>query len=449
MKSESLMSFVGRPGIGTFLLILALPHLGLSQTSTDSSGRQQTLAIHFQQTVVTQWHYSFHVPYEGLNSLSSSSESKMSVTSTLFLGVRLTPTTEVYLNPELSGGDGLSGTSGIAGFPNGETFRIGNPTPTLTPARMYIQQSIPLGDESESVSDEPNHLAGKSAVRRITLAAGKFSLADFFDDNTYSHDPRSQFLNWSLMDNGAWDYAADTRGYTWGMYAEEHESDWSSRIAATMVPKEANKLEMDTDISKAFSLNLELERKYTLESYDGVVRLLFYRNLAHMGNYREAVDEPQYQLDITRTRTYSRTKLGLGLNIEQAISASGGLFLRLGWNDGKNETWAFTEIDQTVSAGGLWNGKGWDRPNDHAGGAVVANGLSNDHRDYLAAGGYGFIIGDGKLNYRPETIVEGFYCAQLATWMAATADYQFVLNPAYNADRGPVHVFALRMHLEM
>ncbi len=409
----------------------------------------QAWNIHVQETVVTQWHYAFHSSYSGLNSLLSAYEFRTSVTGTLFIGLRVWGGATLIANPEISGGEGLSGTTGIAGFPNGEIFRVGSPKPTPTVARLYLQQVIGLGEGEEDLSDAPNQLEGLVPIHRLTLSAGKFSLPDFFDVNTYSHDPRTQFMNWAFMANGAWDYAADTRGYTWGIVGEYRDRQMAARTAVTLVPKEANGLEMDTRIKDAFSLNVEVERRYLLCGYDGAARLLFYRNLAKMGNYRQATFDPQFHTDITQTRIYSRTKFGIGLNIEQRISESCGLFARIGWNDGKNETWAFTEIDRTVSVGGSWEGGPLGRSGDSFGGAILINGISKDHRDYLASGGYGFIIGDGQLKYNPEMILEVLYCARVTQLISVSGDYQFVANPAYNAARGPIHIFAVRVHTEM
>jgi high affinity Mn2+ porin len=304
-----------------------------------------------------------------------------------------------------------------------------------------------LGEETEHIDADKNQLRTDIPVRRITLAAGKFSLNDFFDNNTYSHDPRTQFLNWALMDNGAWDYAADTRGYTWGIYLEYNEAQWSVRAATAMEPKEANKLELDTNISQAHGDQIELEHRHRMGAHPGAVRLFGYRNNAHMGSYAETLSNPAFGMDVTQTRAY-RTKYGFGLNLEQELTSDLGVFSRIGWNDGATETWAFTEIDRTVSIGASLKGARWGRPDDVVGLALIANGLSKDHADYLSAGGYGFIIGDGRLNYAPEEILESYYSLQAFKSFAATADYQFVNHPAYNADRGPVHLIAGRLHYE-
>jgi high affinity Mn2+ porin len=442
-----------RPALRTALtlgiLLSAGPSLrGQEESPAESPESPPWWNFHFQQTIVIQHHGSFSAAYSGQNSLIPTPESKTSVTATIWAGAKLWKGAELYTSPELSGGDGLSHTSGIAGFPNGEVYRIGNPAPVVVMARLYLQQTFGFGEETEPVADAPDQLPGRYPVRRLVVKFGKFSLADSFDDNRFSHDPRAQFLNWALMDNGAWDYAADTRGYTWGVHAEYQERGWALRAAAVLVPVVANQLQLDLRIHDAHAWNFEGERKYSLFGHPGTTRLFLYRNLARMGNYREALALSPTSPDITQTRRYGRDKNGAGIGVEQEVAEDAGLFMRVGWSDGKNETWAFTEIDRTASLGALWGGKAWGRKKDSVGGALVVNGLSQDHRDYLAAGGYGFIIGDGALRYGSEMILEAFYNLQLPHGLSLSGDYQHVVNPAYNQDRGPVDVVGFRAHLE-
>jgi len=310
-----------------------------------------------------------------------------------------------------------------------------------------LRQTIGLGGDEEPLEPDQNQLAGAQDESRLTFTLGKLGASDLFDDNTYSHDPRTQFLNWSVIENGAWDYPADTRGYTWGGAIELNQPQWALRYGLFAVPKVANGLHFDHKFAAAQGHTLEWEGRYTIGQQAGKVRLLGYWNRAHMGHYRETLDTPAFNLDITRSRTYS-SKFGFGLNVEQDVTKDLGAFLRLGWNDGRTETWAFTENDQTISLGISLKGTAWHRPADQFGLAGAVNALSKDHKDYLAAGGYGFIIGDGRLNYGPEEIIESFYQFQLTRWFSATVDYQFVNQPAYNADRGPVHIWALRGHVE-
>lgn len=405
--------------------------------------------VHFQLTTVTQAHPSFHTSYSGQNSLSADSEHETTVTSTLYLGARLWSGAEVYVNPELSGGSGLSHAFGIAGFPNGESFRVGDAQPRIYLGRLMLRQVFAAGPETEPVEEEANQLGGSRPVRRWTITLGKFGVSDIFDDNKYSHDPRTQFLNWADWTSGAWDYSADTRGYTWGVAAEYDDIPWSARFGAVAEPKVANGLELDKDLLHAYALMTEFERRFELRQRKGSVKLILFYNRAGMGNYREAIDQAGSGApDVTATRREGRAKWGFAVNVEQALSAEAGLFLRGSWNDGKNEAWAYAEIERSITAGAVRRRPLPDRPDDDAGIALIVNALSRDHRDYLAAGGYGFMIGDGALSYGLETIVETYYQALMRKGIWLAADYQFVANPAYNRDRGPVHVFTLRLHTE-
>lgn len=422
------------------------------------SSQANPWSVHFQLTVITQKHSGFKAAYNGMNSLADTVEpSATSITTTLYLGRKLWKNAAVYFNPELSGGRGLSYAVGVAGALNGETYRIGDPSPVVSVARAYLQQTIPLGHSgNDNVKDAANQVAGSLPSSRITLSAGKFSMSDFYDKNAYSHDPRVQFLNWSLMSNGAWDYPANTKGYTMGVVAELVQPEWAVRLSSVVVPKIANHPEMEYVFGKAHSETAELEHQLRIGGRQGVVRLLLSHTASRSPSYKEglaALADPDTTLlkvisGNAEGASYGGHKTGVGLNIEQQVSNTIGAFARAGWNDGKDATWAFTEIDQTLQAGLSFNGSRWKRPEDVAGIAGVINGISADHRAFLKAGGYGFIIGDGNLNYGHEEILEAYYNARLFTNVWATLDYQFVNNPAYNKDRGPVHVFAIRGHIE-
>lgn len=409
---------------------------------------EQSSNLHIQSTIVSQEHGDFSSPYSGQNSLSPSYDNQTSITWTVFGGLRLWRGAEFYVNPELAGGSGFNKTTGVAGFPNGEIYRVDDPSPKWNLARLYLKQSFGFGGEQEQIKDDKNQLAGTIDLQRLTVIAGKFALNDFFDSNIYSHDPRTQFLNWALMDYGAWDYAADTRGYSWGLFLELNQPKWAIRFASVMVPLKANQMEMDTNFPAARGDNLEFEYRYSMSELPGVSRLLLYENHANMGNYRTTINTPTYNMDVIQSRSMSM-KYGIGLNVEQAITNELGGFLRASWNDGHTETWAFTEIDRSLSIGLSLKGTGWKRERDTAGVALIVNGLSDDHKDYLAAGGYGFIVGDGKLNYAPEEIGELYYLLKLKDGLDFTGDLQFVQNPAYNADRGPVSIASMRVHYEM
>jgi high affinity Mn2+ porin len=366
-----------------------------------------------------------------------------------FFGVKVFNGMEIYLNPELSGGTGLSGTTGIAGFPNGEIYRVSNPEPTFAIARFFLRQSFGLGGASENLDDSQNQLSSVCDSKKLIITLGKFSLSDIFDDNSYSHDPRSQFINWALMSSVAWDYPADTKGYTYSVALEYIQSEFALRGAIAMVPKQANGMELDTDIKNAFGLVLELEKSFFVNDRKGITRILFFQNRARMGIYQDAINNPIYNLDITKTDQYGRTKTGFAVNNEYSLTDNIGTFLKYSWNDGKNETWAFTEVDRALSLGFLFNHLKMIKKDDEIGLACAVNGLSDDHKEYLSKGGYGFIIGDGALNYGYESIFELYYKTTLFEHLSITPDYQFVINPAYNKDRGPVNIFSLRAHIEL
>ena len=407
---------------------------------------ERNWTLHYQATVIPQAHTDFTASYTGDKSMLTHESPKVSLTTTLFLGRRLWKGAAAYFNPELSGGSGLSKAQGIAGFPNGETFRIGSSTPRLYLARLYLEQKFALTSETEINKDNVNGVQTATPLRYISLRAGKFSLADFFDNNAYSHDPRTQFLNWSLMSAGAWDYPANTRGYTVGAVSEYHTPLFSVRAAITQVPEVANGPDLDGHIGKAFGTVAELEKTVSMKTEQIlVIRVAGFYNMARMGNYEEAV-MASLSPDVTATRKYSRIKTGFYLNAGYNRQ-HGGYFLRMSSNDGKNETWAFTEIDQSLTAGLSFDGSLWNRDRDQWGLALVDNNISAPHRHYLKSGGYGFIIGDGNLDYAPELIAELYYSLALIKLpLTLSPDYQFVLHPAYNSLRGPIHIMGLRFH---
>jgi high affinity Mn2+ porin len=438
----------------TFVCIGISAFAKAQSSSSDSSAKWTS---HFQLTVIAQQHSAFPSKYSGNNSLADTVEPvATSLTSTLFLGRRLWKNAALYFNPEVSGGKGLSFATGVAGALNGETYRVGATEPQVFIARAFFQQYFPLGDTSyENVEDDINKIAGKVPASRITISAGKFAISDFFDDNAYSKDPRSQFLNWSMWANGAWDYPANTRGYTKGIVVELIKPRWKIRAATVAVPRIANSPLMEYN-SKAHSETVELEHQLLFNKRRGNVRLLLSNTYSKAPSYAAGMKalstNNTYLLDVIASEAenneYGGKKVGLGLNLDQELTSNMGVFARAGWNDGKYATWSFTEIDRTVNAGLSINGTRWKRPNDVFAIGAVVNGLSKPHRDFVKAGGSGFIIGDGTLNYGSEGIVEAYYNARLSNFFWLTFDYQFVNDPGYNKDRGPVHVFALRGHVE-
>lgn len=430
-----------------FLFSAAVFCNGVLVRGNEGTPTPEDWSVHFQTTAVTQGHGSFPASYSGQNSLVTYPEERQSLTSTLFLGRRLWEGGQFYVNPELSGGSGISQTLGIAGYPNGEIYRVSTPDVTGQISRIYLQQIFGFGGDKDTIEADKNQLSDTPDKSRLTVIFGKFSLNDFFDDDVYSHDPRTQFLNWALMDNGAWDYASDTRGYTWGFYFEFNQPRWALRFATVLEPDQANQMGMDLDVSHAHGDNVEFEYRYGIAGHPGKLRALYYENHAHMGNYQLAVAQNPTAPDVISTRSYS-IKYGLGLNIEQEITGDLGFFGRWGWDDGTTETWCFAEIDTSISFGFNLTGNLWGRKPDNVGIGFISNGLSGDHANYLASGGYGFIIGDGALDYAQEQIYEIYYLYKPVAQGGLTADYQFVNHPADNQDRGPVSIFAGRAHYE-
>ncbi len=405
------------------------------------------LSAHAQATLVSEIHDQFHSPYQGPNSLQPVEPSAMSETTTVFLDAKMWNGADLIFNPEIAGGRGFSGVTGVAGFPNGEITRVGLPQPTPYVARLLLRQVWGFGGEQETVVDGANQVAGTRDVNRLTLFVGKMAFTDIIDNNRHSHDPRTQLMNWSMIYNGAWDYPADVRGYDYGFALDYNTKAWALRYGIFGEPSVANGPFIDSRVLRANGQALEFEQRLVLNNRPGAVRVMAYLNRAHMGDYREALAEMPVNPDITQTRAY-RTKWGLGANLEQDLTQDLGMWARLGWNNGQTESWAFTEIDQTAAFGFLLTGDRWHRPQDEVGLGVAFNGISPAHREYLAAGGLGFILGDGKLNYNAEEIVEIYYNLKIANGIVVTGDFQEINNPGYNQDRGPVSVGGLRLHFE-
>jgi high affinity Mn2+ porin len=432
------------------LFLGILPLITYAQTPKDST---ENWNMHFQLTVIDQSHPAFKAAYSGQNSLSPEAEEALSLTTTLYIGRKLWKGAALYFNPEIAGGSGFSQARGIAGFTNGETFRIGDPSPALYLGRLFIRQYIPLTTDKELVESDNNQLKEYVPTKRIVITAGKFALSDLFDNNSYSHDPRTQFMNWSLMSNGAWDYPANTRGYTDGIVVEYITPSWEVRAAGTLVGTYANGPDFDYNFLKAYSNTVEFTKNTNFYHHKGKINLLLFRNVTKAPVYSDVINaylnKTDMSLDVINGTKYGSVKYGFGINAEQELTQRLGAFFRTSWNDGKTATWAFTEIDQSASLGLNYNGASWKRPDDNFGIAAVVNGISKDHREFLSLGGYGFIIGDGKLtNYSTENILETYYSARINKNLILSVDYQFVQNPAYNADRGPVNVFSIRAHVE-
>lgn len=424
-----------------------LPDLALAGTNATETafGEEQRWNWHVQNTDIVQYHPGFPSRYAGLNSLSSANEVKETVSLDLYLGVRLWQGAEFHVDGLMWQGFGLTDTRGVDGFPNGEAFRLGTEVPNVNLTHLFLRQTIGLGGDQESVEDDQYQLAGKRDVSRLTFTVGRMSPKDIFDNNTYANDSRTQFMNWALMANEAWDYPGDSLGYISGFAAELNQPGWAVRYGFFQMPKVSNGTALDQHFLEAWGMVLEFERRYSIANHPGAVRFLAFLNRAHMGSYEEAIDNPTRPADIVATRAY-RYKYGFGLNVEQEIGANIGAFSRFGWSDGENEGWVFSDVDRTATVGLSIKGKSWQRPQDTVALAGVLNGISRVHQDFFAAGGTGILAGDGALAYGLEQIIETYYEFQVWKTLYLTLDYQFINHPAFNRDRGPVSVIGARLH---
>jgi high affinity Mn2+ porin len=406
-----------------------------------------------QANFISQYHPTFTSPYQGMNSLSPEAQDATSRVLTLFTGWRATDTTEFLCDVQESGGHGLGEALGVAGFFNLDVVR--NPTLGKTPyiARLMWHQIVPLSHRKVAIDRNPFNLFRELPERRLELRFGKFSLADFFDLNTFGTDTNLQFMNWAVDNNGAYDYAADTRGFTYAALLEYHDRHMVVRFAESLMPKVANGIHLDADLSRAQAENIEVELQgQVVGKNPGIVRFLGYVNHANMGIYGPSVDNflsgQTPTPEITNHPLWTTIKYGFGMNFEQPINDWIGLFGRWGWNEGQHESYAYTEVDQTWQLGVGGNGSRWGRKFDRMGLVFVSNGVSRDHQKYLAYGGYGFLLGDGKLNYGRENILETYYTLHLWRGIFPAVGLQYVVDPGYNRDRGPVIVPTLRLNLE-
>jgi len=405
--------------------------------------------IYGQGTFVDQFHPTFTAPYSGPNSLHASNSNAETADLTLLLGHRLWDGAEFWANPELDQGFGLSNTLGVAGFTSGEAYKIGANRPYIRLPRLFVRQVFNLGGEIQTVDAGPNQIAGATTTDNVTLTIGKVSVVDIFDTNSYAHDPRGDFFNWSIVDGGAFDYAADSWGFTNGFAAEWARADWTLRGGVFQMSEQPNAKVSGIHFHN-FSSVIELEQRHEWFTHPGKIKFLVFANRADMASYDDAVALGQATHstpDVSLVRRYS-TNPGAVLNIEQELLSNVGAFARISANGGKKEAYEFTEINRSVSTGVALQGALWGRAEDKLGFAGVINALSSDAKRYFSAGGMGILIGDGKLNYAPEKIIESYYALHLIDTLILTADYQRVINPAYNQDRGPVSVYALRLHAD-
>ena len=410
----------------------------------------ESWAVHGQITTVVQYHPRFTAPYSGANSLNPGNRGDETVAATLFAGVRPWTGGELWADPEVDQGFGLSNTFGIAAFPSGEAYKVGSSTPYFRLQRLFFRQTFDLGAETTNVSAGANQLGGNRTSDNLVVTLGKFSAVDIFDTNDYAHDPSSDFLNWAIIDSGAFDYAADSWGYSNGIATEWTKDWWTLRLGLFDMSKTPNGPVLEYDFSQ-FETVGEAEERHTLFGRDGKVKLLGFLNRARMGSYDDAVRlaEETHTIPSTALVRDYKSRGGVALNVQQSITDDLGAFLRLSFNDGSQEAFEFTDINRSLAAGLSLKGTSWQRPDDTAGLGFIGDDISHSARNYFALGGLGTLIGDGRLpHYGFETALETYYAAKLTSWFTASADYQFVANPAYNSNRGPVSVFGLRLHAE-
>ncbi|MBV8657308.1 MAG: carbohydrate porin [Burkholderiales bacterium] len=421
-----------------------------SDTAAEASGPTADWNAHVQSTYVWQRKNGFSAPYTGPQSLTTDREHGYTLSVTGFFGARLWHGAELYLNPEGVQGAPLSDLHGLASINNGEIQKNGGSVMRFYWARAFIRQTFGFGGGQTHVDDDQNQLASNYDKRRLVVTVGKLTQTDLFEKNTYANDPRTQFLNWSMISHGAWDYAADARAYSVGAATELYWDDWAFRAGRYMEPQVANGNYLDYNLTHHHGDTFEIEHDHTIAGLPGIVRIMTFRNLAYAGSYRDAINAgiaTGTTPDVTSVRTDS-TKRGYGISVEQSLSDDLGVFVRASKADDKVEEYAFTEIDDTISAGMSLKGTQWHRPDDTFGMAFSSSGLNQDHRDYLAAGGLGGFLGDGKLTrYGREQAFEMYYSAQAIKGVSLTLDFQQITNPGYNADRrGPVNIIGTRVH---
>jgi len=408
-----------------------------------------------QSTYIWQHQPGFNSPYSGANSLPGRPENAYTFSFTAAFGKRLWRGGELYFDPEVVQGVPLSGNLiGMAGFYNGEITRASGSRLVAYRARLFVRQTWEQGGRRQAVASEMNQLAGMVDSDRIVLTAGFFPALDIFDNNSYAHDPRTQFMNWCSMTSCAFDYAADARGYSWGLALEDYRGDWVYRVGQFMEPRDPNMVALDWQFFRHHGQIVEIEHAHELMGQPGKVRVLAYRNAVRTGSFADAMASPGFAADnaagipATGTVRQEAVKYGVGYNFEQAVTPDIGVFSRAMWQDGRYETFAFTEAHRSFALGSSLNGSLWARERDTIGVAYMRNAISGIYRQYLAAGGLGYFIGDGKLNYGDEQIVEAYYSIGVVRSLWLTADFQRVRNPAYNADRGPVSIAGVRLHWE-
>ena len=448
------MKYLSRPQTGLIAAVCLL--LVVPAFAQDAAEPTPVFGFHAQATYIWQRKPSFNASYSGPKSLVPGAEKSYSFTTTADFGARLWQGAQLHFNPEGAQGVPLSNLTGSGGISNGELQRGSTTSLKKYIGRLFVQQRFDVGTETEKVDADFNELGGNYGARRWTVTVGSFSLLDYFDNNPYAKDPREQFMNWSFLTHGAWDYPADARGYTTGALLEYRTPEWSIRAGRSMQPKESNGLALDRNFRRQYGDQLEVDGNLPVAVAAGPLRgrLVVFRNRTIAGSFADAIAQGGVP-DLSLVRR-SQTKTGWGATLEVPLGEDEGLFLRASRNSGNLETYAFTEIDRQVSFGGQFTGGRWGRKQDRVGVAYAINGLSAGHRDYLAAGGQGAFLGDGKLRYGTERVFETYYRMALPEWSmragklktALSVGFQGITNPGYNRDRGPVEVYSVRWHSE-
>ena len=424
-------------------LLLTLPTAALSEAD-------QSIAVHAQTTFVLQANARFRSPYQGFNSLDPDPHAKETFDLTGYFGVRPWEGAEIWVNPEIDQGFGLSNTLGAAGFPSGEAYKIGKASPYAKLPRWFLRQTINLGGASNSIEPDLNQLAGHQRDDRLVLWLGKFGVVDVFDTNDQAHDPRSDFLNWTIIDAGTFDYAANAWGYTYGAAAELYEGAWSVRAGVFALSDVPNSAVLDSSFRQN-ELVGEVEHRHSIDGKPGKIKVAVFRNRGRMGSFEDAIklaDLTGEPADIVAVR-HTQSRMGMSFNVEQQVSKAVSLFVKGGIANGNIEPYEFSDVDRTLAAGLTLKGDGWGRSNDRIGLAGVINQISGVHQRFLALGGLGILVGDGKLPHPgPEQIIEAYYDLAIVDHVRASLDGQFINHPGYNRDRGPVPIGAIRLHAE-
>ena len=439
--------------------LLAAPEAGFAQAPGPAAAPTPSSAakdadpiwqIGLQSTFVTQGDFGVPGGFRGANSLSPASQARETFDATLYAGLKPWRGAEVFVSPEIDQGFGLSDTLGVAGFLSGEAYKVGQATPYVRLQRLFFRQTIDLGGEAEPADATLTSFAAKDTHDRLVFTAGKIGVGDVFDQNAYAHDPRGDFLNWSVIDTGTFDYAADAWGYSYGATLEAYVGDWTLRGGGFSMSKLPNGEDLNSNFAE-FQLVGELERRDRLFGREGKLRLTAYESRARFGDFADAVrlgEATGQTPDLSQVRRY-RGHAGASLDWEQPLTDDLGAFVRAGYADGHQQAFEFTDIDRTVALGASLQGRRWGRPDDAVGVAGVVNDISEAFRTYLAAGGQGILVGDGQLpHYETERIMEAYYSAKVTDWAHVSFDYQHVANPAYDRSRGPADAIAVRLHLQ-